>query len=499
MADEKSWLRSRTAWWLTAILVPPLALVLLWWRRAGVWLKILGSLLLLVWSLSWSLIILVKLFDLRVEVAGDAMTPVFSFGTVEGDFEELQRQRAEQGPAAPRPPATPSEALAEGETTPAVSAAWPAYRGPAEGRTEKAITTEWPPPQLYNQPIGGGYASFAIADGLAFTIEQRGQQEVVVAYELRTGREVWTHGWDALFAESMGGDGPRATPSWHRGRIYALGAAGELRSLRAEDGELVWRRNILEDSGAENIQWGMTASPLVVDEMVIVLPGGDLHSVAAYDTADGELRWHVLSDRQAYTTPMEVVLAGQRQLLVVSAERAMGLELDGTLLWDFPWVTKYDVNAGQPLVIDERHFFISAGYGHGAALVGIGEQADGLATRSVWQSRVMRNRFSSAVLLSGHVYGLDEQVLACIEAATGERRWKGERYGNGQLLLAGGHLIVLTEKGELALVEAPPEKFVEVARFSAITGKTWNVPAIGEGVLLVRNARQMAAFDIASR
>jgi outer membrane protein assembly factor BamB len=194
---------------------------------------------------------------------------------------------------------------------------------------------------------------------------------------------------------------------------------------------------------------------------------------------------------------MLVTLAGQRQLLIVSARRAMGLAVeDGKLLWDFPWETSYDVNSAQPLIVDENRFFISAGYGHGAALVEVTKTANGFSTRAVWQNLMMKNKFNSSVLYQGHIYGLDESILTCLNAETGERMWKGGRYGYGQLLLASGYLIVLTESGDVVLVKATPEQHAEVARFSAIEGKTWNHPALASGRLLVRNTTQMACFQI---
>jgi outer membrane protein assembly factor BamB len=340
-----------------------------------------------------------------------------------------------------------------------------------------------------------------LAEGRAFTIEQRGAREVVAAYDIRTGDEIWNHSWEAFFDESLGGDGPRATPTWHQGRLYALGATGELHCLDASEGRLIWSRNILRDSRAKNLSWGMSASPLIVGEKVIVLPGGSRgRSVAAYHKETGNALWKSLSDKQAYTSPMWVTLAGRPQLLIVSARRMMGLSgEDGSLLWDFPWITDYDVNVAQPILLGQDRVFISAGYGHGAAVVQVQRTSGGLAASALWQNRRMKNKFTCSVLKDGFVYGLDEGILACIRAETGELRWKGGRYGHGQLLLAGDHLIVLTESGELVLVKADPERQQELARFSAIRGRTWNHPAISEGLLLVRNSQEMACFDLALR
>ncbi len=179
-------------------------------------------------------------------------------------------------------------------------------------------------PLLWKQPAGGGYSSFSVADGVAYTIEQRRSQEVVAAYSVETGRELWTHAWDARYTDSTG-DGPRSTPTWHEGRLYALGALGELRCLDARTGKLIWSKNILKDAGASNLQWGMAASPLVVDDKVIVIPGGSNgKSVVAYNARTGAQVWGALGDTASYTSPMLVTLAGRRQVLAVTARSVAG-------------------------------------------------------------------------------------------------------------------------------------------------------------------------------
>jgi outer membrane protein assembly factor BamB len=354
---------------------------------------------------------------------------------------------------------------------------------------------------IWKQPSGAGYASFTIARGRAFTIEQRGAEEVVAAYDVATGRELWTNSWPAEFREWMGGDGPRTTPTWADGRVFALGAEGELRSLDEATGRQVWRTNILKDAGVGNLQWGMSASPLVVDDVVVVQPGAyDGQSVAAYDRHSGRRVWTALDDHQSYASPMLVTLAGVRQILVFSSSRLVAIRPDGgSPLWEYPWPGPNRINAAQPLVIGDNRVFVSSGYGTGAAVVEITRAASGFAVREVWRNVRMKNRFASSVLHEGFIYGLDESILACLDAATGELEWKGGRYGYGQVLLSGGHLIVLTEEGELAIVRASPSRHDELARVPVLRGKTWNVPAIGGGFLLVRNLAEMAAFDLRVR
>jgi outer membrane protein assembly factor BamB len=400
--------------------------------------------------------------------------------------------------AAPAPSSPPSL-----EGAPAGSEYWTDFRGPRrDGHyRERPILTQWPADglkPLWKQPVGGGYASFVIARGRAFTIEQRGPQEVVAAYDVATGRELWTTAWTAVFHETMGGDGPRATPSWADGRVYALGAMGELRSLEETTGRTVWRTNILEDAGASNVQWGMAAAPLIVDDTVVVLPGGRRgQSVVAYHRTNGKRAWAALDDQAGYSSPMLVTIGDVRQIVVFTAARLAGLTPDGgSVLWEFPWKTNYDVNAAQPLLVGEGRIFVSSGYGTGGAVIELTRSSGGFAVREVWRNIRMKNQFTSSVLHDGFIYGLDEAILACLNAETGALQWKGGRYGYGQVLLASGHLIVVTEDGDLVLVRATPDGHQEIARFPALQGKTWSHPAMSDGYLLVRNTNEMAAFDL---
>ena len=479
------------------------------------------------------------LLGLRVVVDGGGGLHLQFVKSAEARAAELARHREAQraqaqtaAPSAPAAPAAPSAPAPDagassgaadvrpGVVLPdleplAASAAraadpgrayWTNFRGPRrDGHyTEQPILTEWPaggPKPAWKQPVGGGYASFVIAGGRAFTIEQRSAEEVVAAYDVATGRELWTNAWPALFKEMMGGDGPRATPTWADGRVFALGAQGELRAIDDATGKTVWRTNILQDAGARNLQWGMSAAPLVVDHTVVVLPGGgNGRSVVAYDRASGKQVWAALDDQQSYSSPMLVTLGGVRQILVFSAPRLLGLATDGSkVLWEHPWRTEYDVNASQPLVLGDNRLFVSTGYGKGAAVLELTPSGDGLSVREVWRNIRMKNQFTSSVLHEGYIYGLDESILACVDAATGDLKWKGGRYGYGQLVLAGGHLIVLTEDGNVALVQATPERHVEKVRFPVLEGKTWNHPAMAGGFLLVRNLAEMAAFDLRVR
>lgn len=464
--------------------------------------------------------VLYQFFGLRFVMDGGG-TPYPRFvQTSDGQAERIERHREAQRASAPpveieEPAPTAAPAVAASSTEPTVAAKsevatpsgpapyWTDFRGPnRDGEyRETPVLADWPTAgltPLWKQPVGGGYASFVVARGRAFTIEQRGAQEVVAAYDVRTGREVWKNSWAAEFRETMGGDGPRATPTWSDGKVYALGATGELRALDDASGKVIWRTNILSDSDASNLDWGMAAAPLVVDDTVIVLPGGpDGRSIVGYDRATGKRAWSALGDKQAYCSPMLVTLKGVRQLLVVSATRMMGVVPGtGKVLWEYPFPTYNGINAAQPLVISDNRVFVSASYGAGSAMIELSGGGDHFSVREVWRNNRMKNRFSGSVLRDGVIYGLDEGILAAMDAETGELKWKGGRYGYGQVVLAGNNLIVLTEDGDLALVRANPSRHEEVARFRVLEGKTWNVPAISDGYLLVRNLAEMAAFDL---
>jgi len=417
-----------------------------------------------------------------------------------------------QPPAANAPANGANAVAANGQpdanhpVAPAASSArnyWTNFRGPnRDGRyEERAVKVNWPAGGLkpmWKQPVGGGFSSFVVADSTAYTIEQRRAQEVVVAYNVETGRELWAHGWNAEFSPDNTGDGPRSTPTWDAGRLYALGAEGELRVLDAKTGKLHWQKNILSDNGASNIQWGMAASPLIVDDKVVVLAGGTSgKGVVAYNKMTGARVWSSMNDRASYTSPMLVTLAGKRQILVVTASHIAGLDpADGAALWSHPWDVSYGINVSQPLVVGANRFLITAGYGKGAALVELQGSGRSFTPKVVWENINLKTKFNSPVVHNGHAYGLDEGILTCVDLATGERKWKGGRYGYGQVLLASNHLIVTTDAGEIVLVKADPAGYAEVTKFSALSGKTWNVPALANGRLLVRNGNEMAAYNL---
>ena len=378
--------------------------------------------------------------------------------------------------------ALPTAAIA-GET----GAVWPGFRGSDRDGVVRGvrIATDWsqsPPVELWRRPIGPGWSSFAVRGDLLYTQEQRGDDEVVACYSATTGEPVWRHAAAARFWESQAGAGPRATPTVHDGRVYALGATGILNALDAADGGVVWSRNVASDAGTEVPNWGFASSPLVVDDLVVV----DAGKLVAYDLVSGEPRWFGPANAITYSSPHLATLDGVTQVLLLRSGGATSVSpADGSLLWEHSWP---GFTVAQPALTRDGDILIGANE-YGTRRIAVTHGPGGWTAEERWTSNGLKPYFNDFVVHDGHAFGFDGRILASIDLDTGERTWKGGRYGSGQLLLLADQdmLLVVSERGELALVEATPGRFTELARFPAIEGKTWNHPVLVENLLLVRN------------
>ncbi|MEX2176719.1 MAG: PQQ-binding-like beta-propeller repeat protein [Pirellulaceae bacterium] len=375
------------------------------------------------------------------------------------------------------------------------------------------LSGDWaasPPKLLWKRPIGAGWSGFAAVNGFAVTLEQRGDQEWVACYEIATGKPVWGHAIEARHYNPLGGLGPRSTPTLHGGRVYALGATGVLRCLDGQTGKLLWKDDLrkrygLSDAADEAlVSWGRAASPLIVDALVVVPAGGlegKAKSLVAFRAETGEVAWQGGNDQIGYASPALATLAGVRQILSVNEATASGHDpKTGEVLWSHPWPghSNQDACASQPVALAGDRVLLSKGYGGGAEVISLATTGGGkLTAKTVWADRlVLETKFTNVTVIDGHIYGLSGGILECVAAESGERRWKKGRYGHGQILGVGDKILVQDEDGLVALVEANPEKFVELASFPALDGQTWNNLCLYGNKLLVRNATEAACYEL---
>ena len=411
-------------------------------------------------------------------------------------------------PSAPVASAPAPEAVVDKPAAPPAPAPvkmevrWPGFRGGERDSVVRGVQigTDWsasPPTELWRRAIGPGWSSFAVAGDLLFTQEQRGPDEIVGAYRASTGKPVWMHKDPVRFYESNGGAGPRGTPTIDNGRVYAMGATGIVNVLDAATGVLVWKRDSVADAGIQLPGWGITSSPLVLDDQVVVAVSGAL---LAYDRTSGEKRWFVKSTGGGYSSPQLVTIDGVKQVLLLAGSGLTSVSpADGTVLWRSAFT---GVPIVQPAAIGERDVLFTSSDamgGLGARRLAITHGRDGWKVEERWTTNGLKPYFNDYVIHKGHAYGFDGNILACLDLADGSRKWKGGRYGNGQVVLLADQdlLLVISEEGEIALVSATPDQFKEVAgRIPAIEGKTWNHPVVVGDRLFVRNGQEMAAFRL---
>ncbi|MEM9291108.1 MAG: PQQ-binding-like beta-propeller repeat protein [Acidobacteriota bacterium] len=426
--------------------------------------------------------------DASSEAASAPESPTSGTTTETDQISQLEQELAALGVS--------EEELLGREPWPGV-AAWPGFRGPQRNGHVPGVrvATDWsqsPPEALWRQPVGPGWSSFAVDGDRIYTQEQRGDYEVVSCYDLSTGEALWQHRDEIRFWEANAGAGPRATPTLHQGKVFSLGATGQLNALDADDGRVLWSRLAIEDTEGTVPGWGYSSSPLVIADLVIV----HVSALAAYDVYTGELRWVGPARSSSYSSPHWLPLGGQGQIVQMTYSGATGVDLDGTVLWEHPW--KSGSRIVQPALTENGDLLLSAGETTGLRRIGVEQDAGNWSVEERWTTNRLKPYFSDFVVHQGHAYGFDGNILAAIELESGDKRWKGGRYGSGQLVLLPEQdlLLVISEDGDLVLVSATPDGFQEITRTPALNGKTWNHPVLVDDILLVRNAEEMAAYRL---
>ncbi len=380
---------------------------------------------------------------------------------------------------------------------------YPRFLGPRGDATLPGVRLDrdWsthPPREVWRRPVGAGWSSFAVVNGHAITQEQRGEDECVVCYVLSTGEPEWVHAEKSRFESTIGGDGPRATPTIAGGRVYAYGALGRLGCLDGGTGESIWSREVVTENGGRVPEWGKSCSPLVLGDRVIVSAGGNgSKSLIAYSSLSGEPAWQGGVGSSGYASPWPLKLAGVEQIVIFNSGNVRGHDpATGNVLWEFPWQHEHP-NVMQPVLVGESSVLVSSGYGVGAALIEVKRDTAGaFSAAAKWQERGLKSKFSNVVIRGDHAFGLDDGILTCLSLENGQRAWKGGRYGHGQLLLVEDLILIQVESGELALVEADATAHHELGRVPALGDKSWNHPAFRPPYLLLRNHHEAVCFEL---
>ncbi len=380
---------------------------------------------------------------------------------------------------------------------------WPQWRGPRRDgvSAERGLLKTWPqsgPPLAWKATgAGQGYSSFAVAGGRLYTLGAREDREHVIAFDAASGKRLWDAPHGQRFSNDRG-DGPRGTPTVDGTRVYAFGASGDLTALDAASGKVAWTVNVIRDFGGQNITWGLSESPLIVGDRIIVSPGGAGSSVVALNKADGKLIWKTEADRAGYSSAVLHELGGISEAIVFTGERALGVNIaNGRVLWSYDRVANRVANIATPIVRG-NDVFLSSDYGTGAALLRLTAAGGGITAQEVYFTREMRNHHASSVLVGDHLYGFSSAILTAMKFDTGEVAWRDRSVGKGSLVHADDRLYLFSERGVVALAEASPEGYREHGRFSLETGSlpTWSHPVVSNGKLYLRDQDTIYAYDV---
>lgn len=430
------------------------------------------------------------------------MAGLFRIHGVTGDLLPILEWRWKQPAAMAQPVSQPTPSASSSKLIVQTTNDFPQFLGPHRNAHVfgPTLARDWkaqPPQKLWSQPVGAAWSGFAVLGDYAVTQEQRGEDEMVVAYDLLTGKVLWSHADPAHYNTTIAGEGPRATPTIVSNRVYTLGATGILNCLDLATGACVWSQDIIKDNQASMNGWGMSGSPLVMDHLVVVNAGGpNDRSLVAYAAATGEFVWGGGNAGADYSSPLLATLAGVRQVLIFTRKVSAHDVASGKVLWDYPWPGGHP-HIAIPVILPGDRVLVTSGYGTGSELLQIKKEPEGHWSASrIWKSIRLKAKFTNVVYRDGFIYGLDDGILVCLDATDGSLKWKEGRYGHGQVILTGSLLLVTDERGDMVLVEPVPEEHRELTRFTVLRGKTWNPPALAGEYLVARNDKEAACYRL---
>jgi len=396
---------------------------------------------------------------------------------------------------------------------------WTQFRGPNhDGTSPEKILTEWPQTglrQIWKAPLQDGFSALTIGGGKAFTLVKRevegADQEVCVALDANSGRKLWSaplgiahydDGGNKGTPDNDGGDGPRSTPTYDDGKVYTYSSRMVLQCLDAGTGKQIWACNLIKEHAGRNIRWQSAASPLIDGDLVFIAGGGAGQSLLAFDKRDGHVVWQGQDDQMTHSTPVAATLLGQRQIIFYTQSGLVSVvPQTGAVLWRYPF--RYAGSAAISPVVSGDVVYCSAGYGIGSSACRISKSANGFAAIQVWHqpANVIASHWSTPVCANGYLYGIFGQAkfgqapLKCVEMATGRVLWSQDGFGPGGCILVNGHVLVLSDAGDLVLVKATPTAYTEVARSHVLAGKCWNCASISNGRIYARSTREGVSLD----
>ena len=381
---------------------------------------------------------------------------------------------------------------------------WEQFRGSTKnGHVQKQnLNIAWKeiPETRWSTKCGPGHSSIITFETQIITLEQDGEEEILIARKLEDGSEIWRFAEKTKWYDMMSGEGPRSTPTLHEGKLYALFSNGILTCADANTGKPIWKIQTTSKD-YEFPEWGLAISPLIWNDMIILNLGGETSAAKAYSTETGQEIWaSQLSGRGVYLSPEIIKLLNEEHLIIAVEGKIAGLNpRDGKTLWEKTWkIFLNNAQIVQPIQASKNSFILAAGYGKGAECFTVSKDSEnnGYRVQTSWKSKDLKAKFSNPVLKDGYLYGLSENLLVCLEAETGKLMWRGKKYSYGRILLDDKHLLILGHSGVFSVVEASPDDFREISSRQLLSdARCWNGPAFVNGYLVARNGEQITCFD----